>query len=270
MMNVSQEIQDLSIKSLESTYNKLSNAYSSMTEKGSNTTTLVQKRRDAVKIGLESIKHTWYGVDFSYDKETILTAKDILQGTLPSIEKQIEKAKEGSSQKTLNERRLNALKLAIESLERELEQQANVYFRDIDNTNEMKVRNLKLKPEQEKFIESVDDCLKEAKVYPEWHPVAIYSDDEVIGFAMYGSFGPNKDTWIDRIMIDEKYQGRGLGRMAMRKLIDIVSKKYGVNVIYLSIVEENTAAYRLYKSMGFEYMNERDPNGELLFKYTIY
>ena len=37
METVSQEIQDLSIKSLESTFNKLSNAYKSMTEKGSNT-----------------------------------------------------------------------------------------------------------------------------------------------------------------------------------------------------------------------------------------
>ena len=112
MKTVSQEIQDLSIKSLESTFNKLSNAYKSMTEKGSNTT-LVKKRRDAVKIGLESLKDVWSEGDFSYDEEIILTSKDVLQGVLPSIEKQIAKAKEGSSQKTLNERRLTALKLAI-------------------------------------------------------------------------------------------------------------------------------------------------------------
>ena len=55
METVSQEIQDLSIKSLESTFNKLSNAYKSMTEKGSNTS-LVKKRRNAVKIGLDSLK----------------------------------------------------------------------------------------------------------------------------------------------------------------------------------------------------------------------
>ena len=119
MKTVSQEIQDLSIKSLESTFNKLSNAYKSMTEKGSNTT-LVKKRLNAVKIGLESLKDAWNGEDFFYDEEIILTSKDILQGIIPSIEKQIAKAKEGSSQKTLNERRLTALKLAIESLENRL------------------------------------------------------------------------------------------------------------------------------------------------------
>ncbi|BBW96180.1 hypothetical protein ACPVTF_09575 [Geobacillus icigianus] len=40
-----------------------------------------------------------------------------IEEKFPSIEKQITKAKEGSSQKTLNECRLTALKLAIESLE---------------------------------------------------------------------------------------------------------------------------------------------------------
>jgi hypothetical protein len=119
METVSQEIQDLSIKSLESTFNKLSNAYKSMTEKGSNTS-LVKKRQNAVKIGLDSLKDAWSEGDFSYDEESILTSKDVLQSLLPSIEKQIAKAKEGSSQKTLNERRLTALKLAIQSLENRL------------------------------------------------------------------------------------------------------------------------------------------------------
>jgi hypothetical protein len=119
METVSQEIQDLSIKSLESTFNKLSNAYKSMTEKGSNTS-LVKKRRNAVKIGLDSLKDAWSEGDFSYDEESILTSKGVLQSLLPSIEKQIAKAKEGSSQKTLNERRLTALKLAIQSLENRL------------------------------------------------------------------------------------------------------------------------------------------------------
>lgn len=116
MKSVDQETKDLSIKSLESTYNKLSNAYKSMSENGSNTT-LVRKRKKAVKTGLDSLNGTWNGKDFFYDEETSLTSKEVLQSLIPSIEKQIAKAKEGSPQKTLNERRLIALKLAIESLE---------------------------------------------------------------------------------------------------------------------------------------------------------
>lgn len=145
----------------------------------------------------------------------------------------------------------------------------NILFRDIDRTNEDMVKNIKLNPEQEKFIETVEECLEEANEYKEWCPVAIYNYDEVIGFAMYGSFGPNKHTWIDRIMIDKKYQGKGYGKTAMLKLIEIVSKKYEVDTVYLSIIEENKMAYEFYRSIGFEYINEKDSNGELIFRYII-
>lgn len=119
MKTVSQEIQELSIESLQSTLNKLSNAYKSMTEKGSNTT-LVEKRRNTVKVGLESLKGAWNEEDFFYEEEIILTSKEVLLGVIPTIEKQIAKAKDSSSQKTLNERRLITLKMAIESLENHL------------------------------------------------------------------------------------------------------------------------------------------------------
>ena len=146
---------------------------------------------------------------------------------------------------------------------------SNIQIKAIDHTNEWLVRKITLNPEQEKYIESVDECIQEASIYHQWRPVALYDGEDIIGFAMYGSFGPNKDTWIDRIMIDEKHQGKGLGRKAMLKLIEIVAKEYGVEVIYLSIIEENEVALNLYKSIGFEFMNERDPNGELIFKYTM-
>lgn len=146
---------------------------------------------------------------------------------------------------------------------------SNIYLQSVDETNETKVRQIKLNKEQEKFIETVDECLEEASECSAWCPVAIYDDEVIIGFAMYGSFGPHNDTWIDRIMIDEKYQGKGLGRAAMLKLIDVVSKKYDINEIYLSIIDGNEAAYNLYKSIGFINMNETDSNGEHLFKYRV-
>ncbi|ARF16088.1 hypothetical protein [Sporosarcina ureae] len=119
MKTVSQEVQELSINSLESTLTKLSNAYTSMTEKGSNTA-LVKKRRDAIQVGLESLHDVWRDIDFFHNKEEILQSKKVLQSIVPSIEKQLAKAKDGSPQKTVNERRLIALKLAIESLENRL------------------------------------------------------------------------------------------------------------------------------------------------------
>lgn len=116
METVSREVQDLSIQSLESTLRKLSNACKSVAEKGSSTA-LVQKRRDAVEIGLESLKSAWNGDSFCYDEKATLDSKEILLNIIPSIERQIAKAREGSPQKTVNERRITALRLAIKALE---------------------------------------------------------------------------------------------------------------------------------------------------------
>lgn len=145
----------------------------------------------------------------------------------------------------------------------------DIHFKIVDESNEKLVRKVSLKANQTDFIETVDECLGEAKEYKQWQPVAIYHNEDVIGFAMYGSFGPNRHTWIDRIIIDQKYQGQGLGKEAMKGLIKKVSEEYEVDVLYLSIVEENKVAYHLYTQLGFEYMNERDPNGELIFKYKV-
>lgn len=146
----------------------------------------------------------------------------------------------------------------------------NINFKDIDEHNREIVKSLRIKEEQSTFVETVEECLEEANQYKEWHPVAIYNHDEIVGFAMYGSFGPNKHTWIDRILIDKKHQGKGFGKEAMKKLMDVVLEEYGVDTIYLSIIEKNKLAYKLYTSIGFEYMNERDPNnGELMFHYRI-
>ena len=145
----------------------------------------------------------------------------------------------------------------------------NIYITDIDDTNELIVRNIRIKPEQEKYIETVDECLSEAKEDQQYHPVAIYSGENMVGIAMYGSFRPSKETWIDRIMIDEKFQGKGLGKKVMLKLIDIVRKEYDIKEIYLSIIEGNKVAYNLYTDIGFVCTDEKDPNGELIFKYRI-
>lgn len=146
----------------------------------------------------------------------------------------------------------------------------NISIKEISKDNINIVKSMRVKPEQETFIETVEECLEEASLYKEWHPVAIYYNGNIVGFAMYGCFGPNRHTWIDRILIDGRYQGMGIGKAAMTKLIDIVLREYQVNTIYLSLVKGNNIAKKLYESIGFQDMNEIDPNnGELMFKYKL-
>lgn len=116
---ISRADQEPSLDSLESTYRKLSNAYESMEGKGANTT-LVKKRRDAIKAGIDSLRSDWYDTYFSYERDVIATSQQTLEDILPSIHKQLGNSEVGSSQHTLNDRRLTALILAIESLKNRL------------------------------------------------------------------------------------------------------------------------------------------------------
>ena len=74
----------------------------------------------------------------------------------------------------------------------------------------------------EKYCASNLYSLAQAKIYPEAIPLAIYNDDIAVGFIMYGiEPRDNNEYWIDRLMIDEKHQKKGYGKIAM----EIIMKK---------------------------------------------
>ncbi|MED3646413.1 hypothetical protein P4475_06210 [Halalkalibacterium halodurans] len=116
MENVSNANKLESIKSLQSTSTKLENALSQMTQKRANTT-LVKKRLNAINIGLAILENVWNQRPHHYTKEDLAEARHVLTGLLPSIEKSYTNSKAGSPQRTLLERRIKALELAIQAID---------------------------------------------------------------------------------------------------------------------------------------------------------
>ncbi|WP_091016317.1 MULTISPECIES: hypothetical protein [Paenibacillus] len=116
MENVSQEDKLESIKAFQSTIRKSENALVNMTQKSTNTT-LLQKRLQAFYIGLALLDKQWNQKAHSYTKEDIAEARLVLIGLFPSLENMYAKAKEGSPQKTLLERRIKAFHLAVQAMD---------------------------------------------------------------------------------------------------------------------------------------------------------
>ena len=82
---------------------------------------------------------------------------------------------------------------------------------------------------------------------------------------MYGFFpidGKNDQVWLDRYLIDEHFQGKGLGNIMLEALITHLIKIYNCNEIYLSLYEDNKRALHLYQKFGFQFNGELDINGE--------
>ena len=116
MENVSNVDKLQSIKSFQSTISKSEKALTQMTQKGANTT-LIKKRLKALYIGLAVIENVWNQRSHHYTQEDLAEARNVLTGLFPSIENIYAKSKAGSPQKTLLERRIKALELAVQAID---------------------------------------------------------------------------------------------------------------------------------------------------------
>ncbi len=134
---------------------------------------------------------------------------------------------------------------------------------------------LRVRPDQEDFVADNASSMIEAYLslaaggYA--FPFGIFDGDTPVGFLMIG-FGTENDRWegepkvnqgnysLWRLMIDEKYQGRGYGRQAVRLALDFV-KTFPcgpAEYCYLSYEPENEKAKALYRSFGFVENGEWD------------
>ena len=116
MGKLTESIKTESLKSFRSTIRKSETALTSMAAKGANTT-LVEKRLKALRIGLAVLEQVWDGKPHPYTHEDLAEARVLLAGLLPSIEGIYAKSKPDSPQKTLLERRIKSLKLALQAMD---------------------------------------------------------------------------------------------------------------------------------------------------------
>lgn len=85
------------------------------------------------------------------------------------------------------------------------------------------------------------------------HPFGIYDQEAPVGFLMYGhNFGhPRYEVFILRLMVDEKFQGKGYGRFGMQKVLEILRPDERIHAVGISYEPENAAARKLYAGLGF-------------------
>ena len=135
----------------------------------------------------------------------------------------------------------------------------------VTRENEKEILKLHVAKGQEGFIETTAQCMGEAHEFSQWRPVGLYEGEELVGFAMYGlwkSEGKNGRVWLDRFLIDGRFQGKGYGKEALLKLLRRLKEEYQCDEVYLSLYEDNKVASHLYEEFGFCYNGELDMHGE--------
>ena len=141
-----------------------------------------------------------------------------------------------------------------------------IHFEEITNANIWKVCALEPLDDQRDFVAENLHSLAEAyATRTEGNnalPLAVYNDAELIGFVMIGK-GPvgneNESELIReiyslwRLMIDRKYQRRGLGRQTLDAVMALIRTfPFGeAKKVWLSYEPENTRARDIYRKYGF-------------------
>ena len=134
----------------------------------------------------------------------------------------------------------------------------DITFQPVTWENFSAVIELTVTPEQADFVAPNLNSIAEAYLEPTWTPLAIYAQDHLVGFAMFGRDDQTGRWWIMRYMIDAQHQGKGYGTAALPGLIDLIVERHGCNELFLGYDPGNEVAKRLYARMGFV------PTGEIL------
>jgi diamine N-acetyltransferase len=145
-----------------------------------------------------------------------------------------------------------------------------VTLRDITRDNWRECARMRVEPTQVHFVASNLFSLAQSKYEPECVPLAVYEDEQMVGFVMYRpeDHGLGKVLFIDRVMIGEGHQKKGYGRAAMIALIDRLRSQTGYNAILISFVPGNDIAQKLYSDLGFKDTGEIE-DGELVYRLAL-
>ncbi len=140
----------------------------------------------------------------------------------------------------------------------------SVSLRDLTHENFDECINLRVREDQAGLVASNVYSLAQAQVDHEVTPLAIYDDDTMVGFLMFGLDDEDGRYWLLRLMVDYRYQGKGYARRAMEQLIERLRTRFSCPALYLSFPQRNEHAARLFLNLGFT------PTGEHIGDEAVY
>jgi diamine N-acetyltransferase len=128
----------------------------------------------------------------------------------------------------------------------------NVKIVELNAQNWYECCVLEVSEEQRDFIEPNAISIAQSKFESALKPYAIYFEDKIVGFLMFNSVPEELNGyWIYRIMVDQKYQGSGIGKAATKLMIYEMTKLPNANKLVVGYHPENQGAHKLYQSFGF-------------------
>lgn len=144
----------------------------------------------------------------------------------------------------------------------------NVKIVELNAENWYDCCELEVSSEQKPFIESNARSIAQSKFESTLKPYAIYFEEKVVGFLMFNSVQEELDGyWVYRIMVDQEFQSKGIGKAATKLMISEMAKLPNAKKIVVGYHPENSGAHHLYASLGFIDKGDRFGKEMAVIKY---
>ncbi len=145
-----------------------------------------------------------------------------------------------------------------------------VTLREVTARTVRAVTDLRVAALQQSYVASNAVSIAQAYFHPEAWFRAVYVDDTPVGFVMLEDptlltdwIGPAQ-VGLWRFMIDERHQGRGIGRIALRLVLEHVRSRPGQSKLRTSCVLGPHSPIGFYERCGFRRTGEFDDAEEIL------
>ncbi|WNJ16101.1 GNAT family N-acetyltransferase [Pontibacter sp. G13] len=118
----------------------------------------------------------------------------------------------------------------------------------LDRYNWELVLDVSIDDQQAQFVPPVLYTLAQAQ-FEQLKLFGIRHAGQMVGMITYGNFGGI--CWINRILIDVKFQRQGIGRAALEMLLAQLQGHPACHEIRTSYAKQNYAASQFFRQMGF-------------------
>ena len=140
-------------------------------------------------------------------------------------------------------------------------------LKEVTSENWEECIELQPNEDQKQFIASNLYSLAQSKFLPTFETLAVYKDQIMVGFVMFGIDPDDSQYWVYRLMIDSSHQGNGYGFETMKQVIERIKAKPDATDIMVAYHPENKAAAALYEKLGFEVLGKA-PWGEIMTRLS--
>lgn len=143
-----------------------------------------------------------------------------------------------------------------------------VTLEEVTKDNVRTILQLEVSPPQRRFVATNPVSLAQRHFHPHMRNVALCVEGVPVGYALLEPQPEQHAIYIVRFMIDQRFQGHGVGRKALDAIVAAARAEEGVRKVTLSYVPGDGSPREFYAKAGFRETGEVE-DGENVMELVL-